>query len=313
MSANAFPLPARGVITVRGDDRQRWLDGMLTCNVKKLAPGGGAHGLLLTPQGRIVSELHVLHRGSELWLETEAAAIAGVILRLAKYVIADDVVLEDASPQWARIALEGAGAHEVFAALGGALPAAEHAVTALAIAGAEVIAARYGFTGAPAVQLFAPRASAEAVLGALAAAGAPAASAETFERLRIEAGTPWLGAELDESVLPAEARLDGIAVAIDKGCYTGQEVVARMRSRGRHSHLLVGLRFAGASLPAARSVLASERGEAGSVTSAALSLRFGAIGLGYVQAALAVAGTVLRTADGAEATIVALPFGVSGT
>ena len=110
-------------------------------------------------------------------------------------------------------------------------------------------------------------------------------------------------------MLPAEARLDGIAVAIDKGCYTGQEVVARMRSRGRHSHLLVGLRFAGASLPALRSVLASERGEAGSVTSRAHSPRFGAIGLGYVQAALAVPGAVLRTADGAEATIVALPFG----
>ena len=309
MSANAFRLRARGVITVRGDDRARWLDGMLSCNVKRLAPGGGAHGLLLTPQGRIVSELHLLHRGDELWLETETAAIAGVIERLLKYVIADDVALADASANWARIALEGAGAHELFAALGGVLPPVEHGVTALAIAGAEVIAARYGFTGAPALQLFAPRASEEAVLRALVAAGARLASEELFDRLRIEAGTPWLGAELDESVLPAEARLDGIAVALDKGCYTGQEVVARMRSRGRHSHLLVGLRFSGAALPAPRTALASERGEAGSITSCAHSPRFGAIGLGYVQAALAEPGTVLRVAASAvEATIVALPF-----
>jgi folate-binding protein YgfZ len=307
VSASLYRLAGRGVIAVRGDDRQRWLDGMLSCNVKKLAPGDGAHGLLLTPQGRIVSELHVLHRGDALWLETEASAIDPVIARLAKFVIADDVALADETPRWARLALEGDGARALLAAVAAAPPSAPHAVASAEIAGAACAVAAYGFTHAEAFQIFAPRAREAAVIAALEAAGARRESDERFEERRVEAGTPWLGKELDESVLPAEARLDGVAVAVDKGCYTGQEVVARMRSRGRLSHLLVGLRFAGAALPAPRSALAGERGEAGSVTSAVRSPRFGAIGLGFVQAPLAAPGTRLRAGE-TEAEVVALPF-----
>ncbi|HEU4427803.1 MAG TPA: glycine cleavage T C-terminal barrel domain-containing protein [Myxococcota bacterium] len=307
VGARLWRLPSRGVITVRGEDRLRWLDGMLTCNVKRLAPGDGAHGLLLTPQGRIAGELHVLQREGELWLETEASAIAGTLARLAKYVIADDVVLADATPDWARLALEGEGALATFAACGSAAPASAHGVAASSIAGAAVVAARYGFTCAEALQLFVGRESEDAVFAALVSVGAESASAEELELRRIEAGTPWLGKELDESVLPAEARLDGVAVALDKGCYTGQEVVARMRSRGRLSHLLVGLRFAGGALPAPHSPLASERGEAGSVTSAMRSPRFGAIGLGFVQAPLAEPGTKLRAGD-VVVEVAALPF-----
>ena len=307
MSAYLFDLASRGVVSVRGDDRQRWLDGMLSCDVKKLAPGGGAHGLLLTPQGRIVGEMHVLHRGDAFWLETEASAIASTIARLEGFVIADDVVLADVTPQWARLALEGPGALAVLAACGSEAPLQPHAVASTRIAGAEVVAARYGFTHPEALQLFVPRAREPVVTAALCAAGAARANHAELELRRIEAGTPWLGKELDESVLPAEARLDGIAVAVDKGCYTGQEVVARMRSRGRQAHALVGLRFAGDGLPEPRSSLASERGAAGSVTSAVRSPRFGAIGLGFVQAPLAVPGTQLRV-DGRAAVVVALPF-----
>jgi folate-binding protein YgfZ len=295
------------VIEVRGQDRQRWLDGMLSCNVKNLAAGEGAHGLLLTPQGRIVSELHVLQRGDALWLESEASAIAGVIARLEKYVIADDVTLVDATPLWARLALEGEGALARLAAGGVAAAAQPHGVVSAQLAGAECVVARFGFTHTEAAQLFVPRAAEDAVIAALLAAGAQLAGADELEARRIEAGTPWPGKELDESVLPAEARLDGVAVATDKGCYTGQEVVARMRSRGRLSHLLVGLRFAGDAPPAPRSALSGERGEVGSVTSAVHSPRFGAIGLGFVQAPLAEPGTKLRAGD-VEATVVRLPF-----
>jgi folate-binding protein YgfZ len=230
-----------------------------------------------------------------------------VVARLEKFVIADDVTLVDITDDWARLALEGDGAHALFSALGGALPARPHDATSAEIAGAKLVAARYGFTHAEALQLFVARAREPALSDALVAAGAQRLAADVFELRRVEAGTPWLGKELDDSVLPAEARLDGVAVAVDKGCYTGQEVVARMRSRGRHAHLLVGLRFTGAALPAPRSALASERGEVGSVTSAVRSPRFGAIGLGFVQAPLAAPGTRLRAGD-AQAEVVALPF-----
>jgi folate-binding protein YgfZ len=333
VSVRCFTLSGRGVVAVRGEDRRRWLDGMLTCDVKRLTPGAGAHGLLLTPQGRIVAEVHVLHRGEELWLETEAAVIPGAIARLERFVIADDVALVDRTPELARLALEGDGAAELAASLDAAAPQSAHGVADATLAGEPVALARYGFTAADALQLFVPRAAESAVVAALLAAGAARGSAEELECARIEAGVPWPSRELDESVLPAEARLDGVAVALAKGCYTGQEVVARMRSRKRAAQLLVGLRFSGTALPAPRSVLIGERGAVGSVTSSVRSPRYGAIGLGYVQAALAEPGAVFRVegaarseaapsgaregvalaepeprADGVQAHVVALPF-----
>ncbi len=156
-----------------------------------------------------------------------------------------------------------------------------------------------------ALQLFVPRAGLAAVAAALAAAGAVRADAAELERLRVEAGTPWPGRELDESVLPAEARLDERAVAVQKGCYTGQEVVARMRSRGRVGHLLVGLRLAREVAP--KTALEGEHGSVGAVTSVVRSERFGAIGLGFVKAELARPGVSL-TAGGVAAEVAELPF-----
>jgi folate-binding protein YgfZ len=307
-----FELAGRGVIAVRGDDRTRWLDGMVSCDVKSLAPGAGAHGLLLTPQGRIVAELHVLARADELWLETEASAIAGVLERLRRYVIADDVVLSDLSGELARLGLEGAGAGAVLAAAGGgAGPQAPHAHAPATLAGHACTVARYGFGPQAALQLFVPRAGLADVAAALAAAGAERADAAALERLRVEAGTPWPGRELDESVLPAEVRLDERAVSVQKGCYTGQEVVARMRSRGRVGHLLVGLRLAQEVAPQTPLEAATGQGAVGAVTSVVCSERFGPIALGFVKADLARPGVAL-TAGGVAAEVTELPFAPRG-
>lgn len=133
---------------------------------------------------------------------------------------------------------------------------------------------------------------------------APGTPAE-LEVLRVEQGVPRQGRELTKDVLPAEARLER-AVSETKGCFTGQEVVTRMRSRGRVSHLLVGFRFAGA-LPAPGSELLAGERSVGSVTSAVLSPRLGAIGLGFVRQGEAEPGNLLRTGE-AEARVAALPF-----
>jgi folate-binding protein YgfZ len=305
--AGLFRLAGRGVLEVGGGDRVRWLDGMISADVKSLAPGGGAPGLLLTRQGRIVADLHVLARAECFWLELERAALAAVREQLLRYVVADDVTLVDRSGELARLAAEGPRAEALLAAAGADVSGlARGAWRELALAGTRLTVAAFGFTGLAGFQLFVPAGGADAVAAALVSAGLTPASADTLECLRIRAGVPWLGRELDGSVLPAEARLEA-AISTTKGCYTGQEVVTRMRRRGRVGHLLVGLRFEGEALPARGAKIEGAAGPIGQVTSSVRSPEAGAIGLGFVRAEEAQPGASVRVA-GAAARIAELPF-----
>ncbi len=317
--AGLFELPERAVLEVAGEDRTRWLDGMITNDVAALeaaGPGSGCRALLLTHQGRIVADLRVLCVDSAYLLELPRSGVAQLLEHLNRYIIADDVTLRDPEPPVARLALEGPAAWELLkAATGSADEVGEGNFSALEFAGVRLRAARFSLTGLPAAQLFVPSSQAPAVREALLEGGAShglvAADAETLECLRIEGGQPLLGRELDASVLPAEVRLDE-AVSETKGCYTGQEVVARMRSRGRVNHLLVGLRLeradgADAAAEGGRQELTHEGRRIGELTSRVESPAHGPIGLGFVKADLAVAGTRLDLGDG-SAVVAPLPF-----
>ena len=305
-------LEARGILEVAGDDRARWLDGMLTNAVVDLAPGTDASGcpaLALTRQGRIVADPHVLARPDAFWLELERDAIPTLLEHLDGFLVADDVELRDVSADFVRMALEGPGALGAWQAAGQPAPPPDGAVDT-ELGGARVVAAGYSLSGLGGIQLVVPAPDAERVWDALGSVVGAEAAADALELARIEQGVPRLGREITTDVLPAEVRLEG-AVSETKGCYTGQEVVARMRSRDRVSHLLVGLRFDGAA-PAAGGTLEHDGRRRGEVTSAAVSDRFGAIGLGYVTRALAEPGTSL-TVDGSPVHVVALPFGDSAS
>jgi len=309
--AGLLRLPGRGVLEVLGADRVRWLDGMISADVKALAPSRGAPGLLLTRQGRIVADLCVLARSESFWLELELAALPAVQQRLAGYVIADDVTLHDCSGELARLAVEGPRAEERLRALGAELGGlASYAWREVTVAAQPVTMAAYGLSGSGGFQIFAPASAADPVAHALLAGGIEAISSDALECLRIAAGVPRLGSELDESVLPAEARLDA-AISTSKGCYTGQEVVTRMRTRGRVGHRLVGLRFEGAALPVRGAEIHGTAGRIGQVTSSVLSPEAGAIGLGFVRAEAAEAGMQVQVA-GTAARIVALPIRSGG-
>jgi tRNA-modifying protein YgfZ len=316
-AAGLFRLPARGLLEVRGGDRLRFLNGQLSNEVAGLEPGGprsGCYALVLTPQGRIVADLHVMARPDAVWLETAREAVPRALARLEKYVIADDVALADRSAALDRLGLEGPGAPAILrtAAQGGALPAPDQAAV-LRIGGAEVVVAAYGWSGEAAFQLLAPAgagpAMEEALTGAGREAGLHVADAETLEVLRVEAGIPVQGRELGEDTLPAEARLLARAVSFTKGCYTGQEVVARMASRRRLGHLLVGIVFEDASAPpsAPGARIAVGGHPVGAVTSAVRSPVAGPIALGFVRSAHAEPGTALEV-DGRPAHVAALPF-----
>ncbi|HVP28915.1 MAG TPA: glycine cleavage T C-terminal barrel domain-containing protein [Myxococcota bacterium] len=314
--AGVFALDGRGLLVVRGGERVRWLNGMITNDVAKLAPGpdrSGCHALLLTQIGRIVADLHVLLRSDAFWLETERETVAPARARLERLLIADDVVLADESDAFARFGIEGPKAPAVVAAAAGdegLCQLARHACREARIADVDCVAFAWGWSGEPALQLVVPSAGAAVVREALGRAGEPlglvSADPATLELLRVEAGVPRYGAELSEEVLPAEARLDD-AVSYSKGCYTGQEIVARMRSRGNASHLLVGLVLPGDAVPARGAAITSDGRVVGEVTSAALSPAAGAIALGFVRRGHDALGTRVEV-DGLAAEVRELPF-----
>jgi folate-binding protein YgfZ len=312
--AGLFRGLSRGIVAVAGSDRRRWLNGMISNDVARLEPGtshSGCYAVLLTPQGRIVADLQVLERGDAFWLDLAAAALAGVIERLRKYVIADDVELTDRSGDFERLGIEGPAAFEILARAAAAAPRlAPDACAEVQLAGVSASVAAFGWSGETALQLFAPAGTGAAVAGALRTAGADLglveAGLDVLEVLRIEAGIPRFGAELDESVLPAEAGLER-AISRTKGCYTGQEVVERLRSQGQVSHRLVGLAADGALPFSAGDAVEADGKRVGEVTSACVSPSAGAIALAFVRRACSEPGTALRVA-GRPARVADLPF-----
>lgn len=315
-----FAMDDRGLIEVRGSDRIRWLDGMITADVKALekrGEGAGALALLLTHRGAIVADLRVGRLGETLLLECATSDQERIRAALEKRIIADDVVLSDRGDAFAVLGVEGGRSGEVVArALAAASLPGPFDWAELSFEGAPLLAAGFGWSGEEAYQLrVAPpgmaalRAAIERAaeaLGVDCVAGDPS----LLELLRIEAGIPALGAELGEDVLPPEARLER-AVAINKGCYVGQEIVARLRSRGQVNHLLVGLRLEGDALPAIGTPLVAAGRTTGEITSVVRSPSQGAIALGYVRREHAGVGTRLELAGGsaaATATVAELPF-----
>jgi folate-binding protein YgfZ len=307
----------RGLVEVTGGDATRWLDGMVTNDITTLGAGAesnGCYAALLTPKGRIIADLNVLARPEGYWLETSAFVVDDVMARLDRYIVADDVKLVDRSRDFARLGIEGPGSASWLAQAAGSADASELEArvrgcwVALRLEppdgfdgsdAIDVVAARFGWTGEDAWQLFLPaarRAETVAWLQVFGGDGRAGASDAALDVLRIEAGVPALGPELDEEVFPDEAGLDA-AVSRTKGCYTGQEIVARLYSRGAVNHMLVALRFEGERAPASDSELFVEDRRTGEVTSSTRSPTAGTIGLGYVRTEHAEPGTRLRCED----------------
>jgi folate-binding protein YgfZ len=319
--AGLFPMAHRGLLEVRGEDRVRWLDGMISGDVEALVaagPGAGCYATLLTNRGAIVADLHVGLEADRFLLESARASIPRIQETLERFVIADDVAIVDVSLQRIAIGLEGPRAEALLGAASGTaeLPAPE-GWAELRIAGHPVQVAAFGFTGEPAFQLRVGSeghvAVEEALFAAAEALGPPAlvrGTSEALEILRVEAGIPLLGQELDDDVLPPEARLER-AIATNKGCYVGQEIIARLRARGQVNHLLVGLRLEGADLPAVGTKLSAGGRETGEITSVARSPSQGPIALGYVRREHAAEGTEVDL-DGGRARVAALPFVACG-
>ncbi len=276
-------LPGRGLIRVTGADRVRFLNGMLTADVAKLEPGAAAPALQLDRKGHVLADMWVLAEADALWLDTAPGCEAELSAVLEKHVIADDVALASHSSAVRELALEGPGAREAARAAAGAEPA-EGRFARADFRGASVLWLAEGGVTREGLRAIAPRDVADQLVRALAL---PALGESHAEALRLAAGIPVLGRDVTARNFPQEAGLER-AISFKKGCYIGQEIVARIESRGAVNRVLALLRTE--SLVAPGASVAIDGANAGQVTSSAESLATGALALAYLKVEHARAG-----------------------
>jgi folate-binding protein YgfZ len=278
---------ARGRIRLRGRDAAPFLHGLLTNAIIDLAPGQGTYAAYLTPHGRMITDVTVYRLADELLLSVEPGIAPALAEKLDQLIFAEDVQVEDISPDLAEIAVLGAEAPAVAArALGldperlAALPPNAHS------SDADRIVARIDLPAVAAFAVFVPAAGRDRTVQAIEQAGAAPISAAVVDLLRVESGRPQFGIDMTGETIPLEAGLLERAISTSKGCYVGQEVIIRVlhRGGGRVAKRLVRLAFepADARVTAGAALMLGDR-EIGRVTSVAASPAHGAIGLGYVH------------------------------
>lgn len=305
-----FDGSAREWLRVTGEDRASFLHGMVTQEVEKLPAGTAVYAAMLTPKGAMVADARLLKLENEILLDVEPGHGAKVREFLDKYLISEDAELQDVSADFALLTVGGPRTAELLSKLGLEHPAQHQARAgqvggvALTLLGNEIVLEK-------GVDLIVPRAGVEAVYRALSDAGAALGlepiGLDTFEVLRVEAGIPRYGLDMDDKTIPLEANLER-ALNYNKGCYIGQEVIARATFRGHMNRKLVGL-LLGAQTPPARTELFAGEKKVGWVTSVVRSPKLGQeIALGYVHRDFLEPGTKVTVAGMGEAQVHALPF-----
>jgi len=286
-------LSYRSRLCLLGADRQGFLNGQVTNNILTLTPGRGCYACLLNAKGKIDSDLNVHCLEEELLLDFEPGLTDAVRSRLEAYIIAEDVQVLDVAPHYGVLAVMGPLASK---AVGVLLPSYDETSDPWTFQKlshpdlGEVYAMRQPAPGVPAVQLYIPLPGLGTAAGILAgkvrALGGGWAGWDALEMLRVEAGVPRFGMDMDATNLPPEAGLEGRAVRYDKGCYIGQEIIARIRTYGRVSKSLRGFRLETGvdRLPKRGDPLFHEGKPVGYLTSALYSATLRAsIALGYVR------------------------------
>jgi aminomethyltransferase len=269
---------ARGKIKVTGEDRARLLHAMTTNHIQQLAPGQGCYAYFLSAQGRILADVNVLCRPDYFLLDTEPETRGKIFQHLDKFIIADDVTLEDLTPVTATITLEGPQSREILSAIHAPVPEEPYANVEW---GARLVAC-LSYAGGPGCTVFAPATEAADLIQQLESAGATAADMEVFDIVRIEHGQPRYGQDLSERYLAQEANQPQ-ALHFSKGCYLGQEIVERVRSRGQVHRLLKPVQLDTTEPPAPGTKLQVD-GKDAEITSSAFSPALNkVVALAYVR------------------------------
>jgi folate-binding protein YgfZ len=303
---------ARGRLRLTGRDRQTFLQGMVTNDIVGLAPGGGCYAFALDASGHALSDLRVLCTENYLLLDTEPDQATFVAATLDRYLIMEKCRITDVTGELTQITVGGTDAPIAIKAAFGielAGDAAEGVNTPFSLPdGAVGLAAVVRLTVFPTFDLYVPNPDAAAILDALAAGGAAPLTSLELDALRIEAGVPRFGADFDARVLAPETGQQARAISYRKGCYIGQEIVARIHARGHTNRTFTGFNLHGQALPEPDSRIKADGREVGRVTSSAMSPSLGrAVALGYLRNEFAEPGTPVTIA-GQTAEVAALPF-----
>ena len=273
-------LSGRGIVIATGRDRTRFLHNLTTNHIKGLTPGAGCYAFLLNPQGRIQCDAGILCLEDRFLLDTEPETRERLLQHLRKYIIADQVKLEDLSGEMPAVGIEGPQSAGALETMGLPVPMDDYGHAPWETG----IVARIAATGQPGFRVFTTDRA--ALVDRIAKAGIPAATAEDARVVRLENGKPRYSEDIFDTTLPQETR-QLHAIHFQKGCYLGQEIVERIRARGHVNKLLVPVEIAGQPPPAG-----TKMGEAAELTAAVLSPALGkTVGLAYVRRQYATPGT----------------------
>ena len=312
----------RAVFSLSGPDRVRYLNAVTSGNIRDLAPGQSALGLLLNAQGHMLAELITLALEERLLVLSHAFLRKRTFEILDKFIIMDDATLTDESAETGTLAMEGPKAPDVLRDLTrieyAQIPDGGHVTASLELSGTAIPCRvlRHSLFGFPGVELLLSRKSLlpawEALSTAVRARGGSPIGYRAVDMLRLEAGIPWYGTDFDEHHIPQEGGVESTHVSFTKGCYTGQEIVERVRSRGHVNRRLAGLLFSSAEAPKTGTTIVAPGGaEAGHVTSAAFSPVAGkAIGMAYLRREYLQPGTTLECGN-ATAQVIEMPLGAA--
>jgi folate-binding protein YgfZ len=290
----------RGKLALTGAEAKSFLQGQVTNDVESLSPGTGCYATFLTPKGKMLGDLRILDAGDELLLDTERSTLQALFNMIRRFSIGYDVQLHKRTLESGLLSLVGPESQAVCGAV--ELPADEHSHGEQEIAGFRSRAIRTDVG----IDVLCDASEAGALRRALEQGGAVRVAEATVECVRVEHGRPRYGIDLDDSVIPQEAGLNERAVSFTKGCYVGQETVARLHYRGKPNRHLRGLRLSAAGQTGDVARL-GER-EVGRLGSAVVSPRFGPIALALVRREAPV-GSQLTIGDSrAPGEVVDLPF-----
>jgi folate-binding protein YgfZ len=308
-SSGVYERSVRAKIALAGSDRVRWLNGMVTNNIRDLEPGRGVYAFLLNPQGHILGELHAYNRGESLLVDTDQAQVEKILAVFDKYIIMDDVEVANISDQWSAIGIAGPKSREMLQTAGFGVPELKPLqFVEITRQQTTVTLVRGDNPHVKSFELWLAPGDTERVCEALTEAGAKPVGTRALELLRIAAGIPRYGVDIRERDLPQETEQER-ALNFSKGCYVGQEIVERIRSRGQVRRKFTGFEIAG-QLPAGGSKIQVEGKEVGEITSAASLPTAGGerrLGLGYIRREVAIPGKQVE-AGGSAATVANLPF-----
>ena len=311
-------------LAVAGNDRASYLQGLLTNDIQALTPGTGCYAAWLTPQGRMLTDMHVLESGGMILLDVPTEQGTATLERLEQFIFTEEVRVGSMADVLTGVCVHGPRAAELLERTleggHGLASWTDYRHTQLELGGEPVSVARIDQIGVPGYCVYLDRSRAPMLVAGLTAAGAVPVETDALEAARIEAGYPVFGVDMTETTIPLEAGIEERAISLTKGCYVGQEVIIRVlhRGGGRVARRLVGLRVDVDPADRLRqghggrgAKLFSGDRDIGEVTSAAHSPRFGAIALAYVHRDFAAPDTPLEVAVAqgrVQATVTARPI-----